>query len=263
MKAEQTVIDQLEACMDLMADGMPLEECLARYPEHAAELQGLLATANDARESLAATVVPNPDRLRSQVMAAWDREQALPRSMVLRRPWLPRFPFGMQLRGAAIAAALVIALLSGGTGTVAASASALPGDALYPVKEARERTQVFFAWSPEAKITAYTTLVRERTEEITLLAASGSLESSPIAATRLQAHVAEIGALLESGRVTESSQLTEVASAESHAENAVREAIPAAPENVRPSLEQALAVIDRASGRVDAALKDLRGGSAE
>jgi hypothetical protein len=259
MKADQAVIEQLEESLAMMARGMPLEACLARYPENAWELRGLLEAADGAHDSLASVVPPNPIGLRARVMAEWDREQVQSRSK-MRWSWIPRFQFAVPLRGAAIAAALVIALVSGGTGTITASANAVPGDVLYPVKEARERTQVFFSRSPESKIAAYTALVRERTEEISALAASGEFQSSPIAATRLQAHVAEIATLIESGTIAEPSRLTEVTTAQSQAGEAVRQTMIAAPESAKLSLEQALAVIDRAAVRVDAALENLRGG---
>jgi hypothetical protein len=50
----------LDECIDLLvARGATLEECVARWPEHACELTGLLVTALDFREARAS--VPGAD----------------------------------------------------------------------------------------------------------------------------------------------------------------------------------------------------------
>lgn len=126
----------LEQCLRELASGdSSLEECLARHPEHAAQLEPLLRTAS--RIEAGAGIRPSPmfkARARAKLtlhMKAHPRHAA-------------RSGFDLR-RLAAGFAALLLALLV--TGTVYAQ-GALPGDALYGWKLASERAWRVF--SPDA-----------------------------------------------------------------------------------------------------------------
>jgi hypothetical protein len=62
--------------------------------------------------------------------------------------------------------AIIVALLAGGGGTVYASQSSLPGDALYPVKLMTEDVQTTVAWNPEKKVEMETKFANRRLEEV-------------------------------------------------------------------------------------------------
>lgn len=133
---------QLEAklieCLDALAQGESIERILARYPQEAAQLRPLLETA----ASLSALRMEPSEAAKMQ-----SRQKFMAQADLLRRTtprkamgFLPRFATGF------IAAALVAGVL--GTGAVAASDSALPGDPLYGLKRTVEDVRLNTASSP-------------------------------------------------------------------------------------------------------------------
>lgn len=260
---EQKLEYALAECLERMEAETDLEECLSRYPgDTAAELRTLLQTAMAARTELAAATPPASGRVRARVMAAWNGRIPAPQKRLLRLPWRWSWPMFFP-RWAAAAAAVLIVVFSGGAGTIVASTNAVPGDALYPVKETHERTQLWLTRSPEDKVAAYTTLVRERVQELETLAAAGRYESNAIAVDRLGNHVTEINALLGSSGVSDAARLEEVAAAKTEAGDVLLAVIGQVPAEARPAIEEALALIDAARSRVDTAIEELRRSSPE
>ena len=253
---QQVLNDSLE----LLRQGIPLEECLSRYPEHAKELEPLLRTALITRAQLTAEIPSAArTRIRARILEEWDRRH-LPRQ----RRWnLP----SLLPRWAAIAAAVVLAIVFGGVGTVAAARSALPGDPLYPVKEFREEIQLWFALSPQAKVTIYGNLVKERAKELRELAASKRTESSSIALARLERHVSDVNHLLEADIASTGTtageapalqeKLQAVIDEQRSAELVVQEVMESASAEARPELQRAVELIQRSRQRVRSALEAL------
>ncbi|MDA1349284.1 MAG: DUF5667 domain-containing protein, partial [Chloroflexi bacterium] len=120
-------------------------------------------------------------RVRGRLLDEWDRKQ---------RRWSWSVP-GFVPQWAAITALVVVLAAVGGGGTVAASGGAVPGDALYGVKVLREEAQLWLTRSPEAKVSLYTSLVKERVEEIRILAERrpGSVGAASRAVERLDEHL--------------------------------------------------------------------------
>ena len=66
----------LDECLELLRQGVPLELCLARYPEEGEELGPLLRTALTAQAELThAAPAQLRTRVRDRVMAEWDRRE--------------------------------------------------------------------------------------------------------------------------------------------------------------------------------------------
>ena len=152
----------LNECLSQLNTGeFGLEEVLARYPEHEAELRPLLRTAMLVRQTPQA--VPSPDaraagRLRLLAAVAKKRREKAPaRPGLLRRlgqsaailvqPWA-QLPLVINDKGRqplrlaqAIAALLVIVSLIS-AGAVGVAASSLPDSPLYPIKRTTERVQL-------------------------------------------------------------------------------------------------------------------------
>ena len=144
---EQEVV---EHCLELLQQGRTLEECLAQYPEEAAELEPMLRVAVSAQSDLAATMPSTTRiRIRDRVMSEWDRQHQPSRWTLS----IPSFLSGWTLspRVAFATAILVLALTLGGLGTNTAAANTVPGDVLYPVKEFREGVQLWFARVPRSQ----------------------------------------------------------------------------------------------------------------
>ncbi len=130
----------LEESLARLANGeASLEECLSRYPEHAAELRPLLtaATLLERGQEVRPTTTFK-SRTRAELMA---HMRTHPRQTPA-RPWTPLFSrgFGFALGQVFNAASgfAAIAVLVLGTITVLAQ-TALPGDALYRWKVGSER----------------------------------------------------------------------------------------------------------------------------
>jgi len=129
---------KLIECLDALGQGESVERILARYPEDAAQLRPLLSTAAG---------LPALRMEPSEAAKIKSRQQFMAQADLLRRTsprksmgFLPRFVTGFA------AAALVAVVL--GSGAVAASGSALPGDPLYGLKRTVEDVRLQSASSP-------------------------------------------------------------------------------------------------------------------
>lgn len=249
--------DRLDDCLVMLGQGWTVDQCLARYPEDAAELRPLLQAATAAHEALASEAMPlaAQARVQTRVMAAWD---AAPAS---RAPWLSWLMPAALPRWAGAAAVLLLAITIGGFGTVSASADALPGDVLYPVKQFTEETRAWLARSPEAQVSAYSDLVKARVAELELLVSEDRTADSAVALDRLDGHLAEVreaadGAMADDGPLAIA--LTEAEAVQAEAAHSLANAIAASPNGAIAELERALTMIQSANDRVDAALEALR-----
>jgi len=162
----------LDECYERLEAGESLAACLQRYPEHASNLTPLL-------ETIAGVVTLRPVPARDAAVVERSRAQfmAAVRQMSRKRTPQPglweRLSGGWAefLRGLAgprpmpvgLVIALVLVILIGvaGTGAVAASATTLPGDLLYPVKTAAQEARVLLARDPDIR----TILVEQFAEE--------------------------------------------------------------------------------------------------
>ena len=131
----------LEACLERLADGETLPACLARYPQHAAELRADLLAAGRLEEF--SRLHPAPAfkaRARTQLtihMVAHPRRLKI--RMSRRRSLFPQLAFGLAL-------ALVTLALT----TTALAQSALPGGTLYSWKLSSEQAWHMLAPDPAA-----------------------------------------------------------------------------------------------------------------
>src|SRR5512136_795466 len=129
---------KLIECLDALAQGESIERLLSRYPQEAAQLRPLLETAAG---------LPALRMEPSEAAKMQSRQKFMAQADLLRRT-TPRKTMGFLPRLAAgfIAATLVAVML--GTGAVAASGSALPGDPLYGLKRTVEDVRLNTASSP-------------------------------------------------------------------------------------------------------------------
>ena len=254
----------LQDCIEMVRQGASPEECLARYPEYAQELEPLLETALTAQRQLPTAMPSMPSalrtRVRARVMAEWDRRHR-PRQRFWHPPYLvPRW--------AASALSVVLVFVLSGTGTVLAAGSSVPGDPLYAVKELREDVSLWFARSPEAKVDIYTRLVKQRAEELMELAVDGKAGSASSVAARLEEHVSGVNRLVKErierqtdGPLGPDSELLEklheVDRTQQSAAGILQEMLEQAPVESRVGLQRALETIERARDRVGTALEAL------
>lgn len=152
--------DILEESISAVVDGgQTIDECLARYPQQAADLEPLIRIAVAVREaSRLEAAAPFKEWLQQRLLA-----QVAPQKMP-RRPFLWGLP-----RWATATAAVLLAVFVVG-GTVVTSASSLPGDALYPVKTATEGLQLTLARDPDAVADLHLEFAQRRLAETKALA---------------------------------------------------------------------------------------------
>jgi len=193
---------RLSECLEALREGRwGIDECLRRYPEHAAELHPQLVAAS---KLMAAYRQPTPsedfarasrERFRvasgQRLQEAFDREPhpsffvaarvrflAAAHQMHLARGGsesrIAR-AFQMHARAMASAAAVLIAMLSFSTYTVASADGSLPGDWQYPVKLQTERIRLALAFGDGAKRDVKLDIAEERAREIEQLTKRGRI----------------------------------------------------------------------------------------
>jgi hypothetical protein len=159
---------KLIECLSALDGGEPIEHVLSRYPDDAARLRPLLETA---------AALPALRMEPSQAARANSRKAFLAQASALKAEPTPRRAGRWLARPLTTFASLALALVLVGGVTVAAAASALPGDPLYGVKRLVENARLSF--TPDG-------------------AARGALS-----AQFEQERIREIGALLDAGREAE------------------------------------------------------------
>ncbi len=142
----------LDLCVrEVRAGRLTVEQCLDRLAEDAAELEPLLHLAL----ALNVSGIPEPEpaarrRIDARLRASMIAVPALARARWWQRPGvlgLSRLPSPRQLTIVAGSAAALLLALGGGGVTVAAQRAA-PGDALYGLRRATERVEVFVRHEP-------------------------------------------------------------------------------------------------------------------
>ena len=175
-KGIESVLDE---CLNQIAAGrgQAVDACVAEHPALAGELEPLLHLAVSL-ETLREYEAPSPAALQAgkqKLLREAARLKALQEDQARARR-LPLWPVNLQsfLRRStavvALAAVLVVALLGGGT--IAASATSLPGDSLYVVKRVTEEFQLVFTLDRQAKAQLVLKLDERRREEARAIATS-------------------------------------------------------------------------------------------
>ncbi len=157
MRREEERAEILDRCLERMRLGEDPERVLEEHPEAAEEIRPLLVLA----EELASRPAPAPageGLVRSLIRMAADPAA---------RPARPRRARGglLNLRVWARAAVLVLAVFLAGWGAVSASANAVAGDILYPVKRFAENVRFFLTVSPDEKAELRISFSAERLRE--------------------------------------------------------------------------------------------------
>ena len=178
----------LDKCLERMAQGENMEQCLADYPELADDLRPLIQTASTVKSG-SASVEARPEfraqakqRLLAGVRA---KGQEKPRSR-----WHSVFEW--QQRWAVAAAAVIMVILVGGGTTVAASSDAMPDAFLYPVKLAVEDVRLRFAGSDINKAELQAEFADRRVDEMAKMVEEGEWGKVESTAERLSNHLEKI-----------------------------------------------------------------------
>jgi hypothetical protein len=186
----KSVADILAESLDAIERGeMTPAECLARYPQHRAELEASLRTVQLLRG--APLPAPSPEFRQGARARLLNRlPPRRPRRLVL--PFLEGWGWRPAAVRVPVTLALVVALLVlGGGGVAYAWHHALPGDHLYTLKIAVEDARLAAA-DDEDQVKIRLRSVESRVREIEALADQERYEDVPIAVNQLEGRVAEL-----------------------------------------------------------------------
>jgi hypothetical protein len=250
----------LQDCVTQARSGVSVEQCLSRHPRYADELRPLLVAATASQSQLSTGLSSAVRRrIRGRVMGYWDVKHSR------KRTW--SFSSFLPLRWAGAAAVLVLLVMVGGVGTVAASQNSVPGSALYPVKQLREDAGLWFASSPDEKVTIYSAYAQERASEIQKLAQQGDSAAISTSLSRLEQHLSAVDHLTEASpeapamESRRDSMIETLAGtlASTSQSGGVQEALAQSEEDAYPCVEHTLQILREARGRVGDAARKVGG----
>ena len=155
----------LDECIQALKDGASIDECVAKYPEAAQKLKPLLMMAAELKKAAPPQISVEMRRASEQRMIeafhVKEKNSPVSKRAFLRytqqspvekeQPVVRKEIKQMKPKVSLLIAGLLVTVIVATTGVTAASANALPGDALYPVKNAADRVQMFFTFSESSK----------------------------------------------------------------------------------------------------------------
>ncbi len=170
----------IDECLSRVQTGdETVQDCVQEYPELKDVLEPLLALAIQVNGTLApeepsAQFVHNAKlRVLNQVKASVTSTSSV--KVQPKRVW--RIDFRSRRWSTIIAGVVIAALLFGsGIGMKQASASALPGDSLYPIKRAGEEIQLALSFTPDGDIALLFEFADSRLEEAQTLSEEGRFD---------------------------------------------------------------------------------------
>jgi hypothetical protein len=190
---ERKAAQVLDECLRGIESGQAtVEDCLRLHPELRDSLGPLLALAVQTQQGLAPAAPSGGvrDQIEARLLNRLHKETASglrTRPPSIRRAWSRRPAFALA------SLALILSLLVLTTGVAHASAEALPGDLLYPVKHGLEQVRLALTWTPQGQAALLVELADERLSEAEALVAVGRLPDIPAA---LSGYEDEITALI-------------------------------------------------------------------
>ncbi len=192
MMFNRKIEDILNECVDLLADGVSVEECVGRFPEHRAEIEPMVQTAAVAmRTAIRDDFAPDAKaRALARLMEAVSRSEP-GRS---RRPGIfERVPL---LKPLAIGFAAFALMGAGAAGTAMASSDSIPGDTLYWVKTTKERIALRLPKSEMGRVRSHARLAGVRSGEMQRLVFLGRDSEAEQMIGQIEYHLKESADLM-------------------------------------------------------------------
>jgi hypothetical protein len=179
--------DQLESCVEQVKSGEDLENVLKMYPGHEKNLRQPLEAAQAVRWLAADTQVPNEALERGRDKFLQNVE--IKRRAAAQRRYRPAFRSSPSrhasgqspltgLRLAMTVLLFIVVLLIGAGTSFTASAGALPGEPLYPIKIAQEDIRMWLTRDLNRKIELEKSFDQERLEEVRILVDRSRLQET-------------------------------------------------------------------------------------
>ena len=172
-KQEKVQSQILDKCISsIQSGGASITDCLQAYPQYRDILEPLLAIASQLSLGLSPKGPPNTVittmkiRILNQLQAMQVKTQKIKSQRNKGRPLLSRPAYAF------LSIALLIVMLFSSIGITSASAQALPGDTLYPVKRGVEELKLLASMSTIADAELLSEFTGERLSEIEQLIAT-------------------------------------------------------------------------------------------
>ncbi|MBI2853891.1 MAG: hypothetical protein HYX87_03095 [Chloroflexi bacterium] len=178
----------LDECIDRMRNGESIEQCLARFPEHLAELEPLLKVASCVSQI---SGLEASDTVKARV-----RCLALDAARTSSRRHSSGWFGWVRNRALVTAAAAILVLLFSGVGIVEASGGSLPGQPLYAVKTTVERVELALTRSDVGKAKLLAKFADRRVDEMDYLVSAGNGDGIEPASISMARDLEKIGRTL-------------------------------------------------------------------
>ena len=198
----------IDECLSRVQTGdETLQDCVQEHPELKDVLEPLLALAIQVNGTLAPEK-PSAQFIRNAKLRILNQIKASVASTSFVKP-LPRRSWRIDFRSrrwsTVLAGVLIAAILFGsGIGMKQASASALPGDSLYPVKRAGEEIQLAFSFTTGGDIALLYEFADSRLEEAVTLSEEGRFDDLGIALEGFEAAMSTLQEVAQEGEVGDS-----------------------------------------------------------
>jgi len=262
---KQKTEDIFNECLERLLEGESIEDCLKAYPEQSPELEPLLKTSSVLIQKSAA-IQATPEfkarvhsRLQEILCANREKAEKKARILIWPRKW-----------AVAMTSVLVIVLV--GIGTITASANALPGESLYPVKLAAEQARVTLAFSDTGKAKLHIQFAERRADEMVEMAHQGKSDKIPMLTEQVAKHLNKVCVIETTEKIRKAppkaliptpipappggteaysggkdAEKLEIMLSQSRAESldTLKNALDKAPEELKPHLKQAIANVAR------------------
>ena len=255
MESNQNNTEKIfERCLTaIRQDGRSIQDCLVPYPEQRRELEPLLRTA--VRLKAAHTLHTSSDfRTESlQRLKALAISKPKPRKNLWaifftafnsRRKGSPALTHLQPTFAYLFAGLLLVIIIAIGLGMVAASAQALPGDILYPVKRAQEDLQLNLTLNVADKADLHLEFANRRLDEAAVLITQKRTISLDQTLAEYSRHIQTEQAYLSPGSSLTPKQQSELAdkvvAVMTHSETSLTALKPLAPSSSQSNLDTAL-----------------------
>ncbi len=188
--------EALNDCLDRLARGESVYDCLARHPESAADLEPLLEVAVATMRAAESVRPDESAKARSfqrfsqavEARAQASRTKQAEHAARSRWSWLVKL-WGPVARPVTVAALCLIVFASGIGATTAAASNSLPGEALYWVKTTRESIERRIPRSDTGRANYEVRLAQTRGDEVRALMKRGYFSKADKTMERMNHHL--------------------------------------------------------------------------
>ncbi len=195
----------IDECLSRVQTGdETVQDCVQEHPELKDVLEPLLALAIQVNETLAPEM-PDAQFVRNSKLRILNRVKASVASTSSvkpqpRRVW--RIDFRSRRWSTVLAGVVITAMLFGsGIGMKQASASALPGDSLYPVKLAGEEIQLALSFTTDGDMALLYEFADSRLEEAVTLSEEGRFDDLGIALEGFEDAMSTLEEIAQEGEI--------------------------------------------------------------